>query len=235
MKKSILFAVRNMNIGGVEKSLISLLNSLNPSEYDIDVLLLENQGGFLGDIPSWVRVICWGGYADIRDEVNLPPLVMIKRLFMSGKILRAFRLLPGFLSYKISKNIIHYYKAVFKGLSVTGLKKHYDFAVSYTSIIAYLSYIVLNYVSAEKYFGWIHFDVAQLIIEKKSFLKLHERMSKIYVVSESGRKSFCSMFPTLSGRCFVRYNILNKADIIEKSKKVADIHPSNELITIVPV
>ena len=40
-----------MNIGGVEKSLISLLNSLNPDDYDIDVLLLENQGGFLEDIP----------------------------------------------------------------------------------------------------------------------------------------------------------------------------------------
>lgn len=235
MKKSVLFAVRNMNIGGVEKSLISLLNSLDPEEHDVDLLLLENQGGFLGDIPSWVRVIIWDDYADIRDELNSPPMDVLKRLIKTGKIPRAFRLLSGFVPYQMSNNIIYYYKAVFNGLRVTGLKNHYDIAISYTSLISYLTYTVLNYVSAEKYFGWIHFDVNRLIIEKKSFLKLHEKMSKIYVVSESGRKAFCNMFPTLSSRCFVRYNILNKDDIIQKSKAAADITPSDELITIVTV
>lgn len=235
MKKNILFAVRNMNIGGVEKSLISLLNSLNPDDYDIDVLLLENHGGFLEDIPSWVRVIYWSGYADIRDEVNLPPLVMIKRLFKSGKILSAFRLLVGFLSYKISKNIIHYYKAVFKGSGITGLKNHYDIAVSYTSIIAYLSYVVLNYVSAGQYYGWIHFDVNQLVIEKKSQYALHNRFDKIFVVSDSGRTEFCRLFPSLSNRCYVGYNILNKSEIIKQSNEIIDLPCSNEIITIVTV
>ena len=235
MKKNILFAVRNMNIGGVEKSLISLLNSLNPNDYDIDVLVLENHGGFLEDIPSWVRVIYWDGYADIRDEVNLPPLFMIKRLFQSRKILRAFRLLAGFLFYKISKNIIHYYKAVFKGLSVTGLKKHYDIAVSYTSIIAYLSYVVLNYVYAGQYYGWIHFDVNQLVIERKSQYALHNRFDKIFVVSDSGRTEFCRLFPSLSNRCYVGYNILNKSEIIKRSNEIIDLPCSNEFITIVTI
>lgn len=235
MKKSVLFAVRNMNIGGVEKSLISLLNSMNPKEYDIDILLLENQGGFLKDIPSWVRVIICDDYASIRDELNLPPMTVIKRLFKSGKIPRAFRLLSGFVPYRISKNILQYYKAVFSGFKVTGLKKHYDVAVSYTSLISYLSYVVLNYVSAERYFGWIHFDVSQLVIEKKSFLELHERMSKIYVVSKSGKTALCKLFPFLESRCFVRYNILNKDDIIQRSKEKADIPPSNGLITIITV
>ena len=235
LKKNILFAVRNMNIGGVEKSLISLLNSLNPNDYDIDVLVLENHGGFLEDIPSWVRVIYWDGYADIRDEVNLPPLFMIKRLFKSGKILRAFRLLAGFLFYKISKNIIHYYKAVFKGLSVTGLKKHYDIAVSYTSIIAYLSYVVLNYVYAGQYYGWIHFDVNQLVIERKSQYALHNRFDKIFVVSDSGRTEFCRLFPSLSNRCYVGYNILNKSEIIKRSNEIIDLPCSNEFITIVTI
>ncbi len=235
MKKSVLFAVRNMNIGGVEKSLISLLNSLNPGEYDIDLLLLENQGGFMENIPSWVRVIIWDDYADIRDELNSPPMDVIKRLFKTGKIPRALQLLSGFVPYKTSKNILHYYKAVFRGSKVTGLKDHYDVAISYTSLISYLSYVVLNYVSAERYFGWIHFDVNQLVIEKKSFLELHERMSKIFVVSKSGKSALCNMFPELESRCFVRYNVLNKADIIQRSKEEADIPRSDGMITIVTV
>lgn len=233
MKKNFLFAVRNMNIGGVEKSLISLLNSLNPDDYDIDVLLLENHGGFLEDIPSWVRVISWDGYADIRDEVNLPPLVMIKSLFKSGKVLRAFRLLTGFLSYRISKNIIHYYKAVFKGSGITGLKNHYDIAVSYTSIIAYLSYVVLNYVSAGQYYGWIHFDVNQLVIEKKSQYALHNRFDKIFVVSKKALQSFVSLFPELKEKCELKYNILDEKTINKLSKeKVTRLRNNGEIIIV---
>ena len=39
--KKILFAVKNMNVGGVEKSLLSLLNTLDRTEYEVDLLLLE--------------------------------------------------------------------------------------------------------------------------------------------------------------------------------------------------
>lgn len=235
MKKSILFAIRNMNIGGVEKSLISLLNSLDPSEYEIDIFLLEKKGGFLEDIPSWVRVIVWDGYASICDELNLPPMTVIKGLFKSGNFLRVIRLLYGYFTYKKSKNLLNYYKSVFKGLQVTGIKQHYDIAVSYTSLITYLSYIVLNYISADKYFGWIHFDVNQLLIESKSFLKLHERMTKIYVVSKSGKTAVCKRYPSLLNRCFVRYNILNKSEIIEQSNEFIDIKHLDGTIIITTV
>ena len=43
--KKILFAVKNMNVGGVEKSLLSLLNTLDRTEHEVDLLLLEEYGG----------------------------------------------------------------------------------------------------------------------------------------------------------------------------------------------
>ena len=235
MKKSILFAVRNMNIGGVEKSLLSLLNSLDSNKYDVDLLLLENKGGFMEDIPSWVRVVVWEAYSSIRDELNLPPLSVIKKLYSEKRMGRALSLSRGFLEYKISKNILLYYKKVFRGLSVGGLKKHYDIAVSYTSLITYLSYTVLNFVNADSYFGWIHFDIDRLNLEKKSVGKLHEKMSKIYVVSNNGRTVFCKAFPEFTNKCFVKYNILDKNLIIEKSKKPIDLIIEEGRIIIVTV
>lgn len=235
MKKSILFAVKNMNIGGVEKSLISLLNALEPSEYDVDLLLLESNGGFLESVPPWVRIIAWNDYQSIRDEVNLPPVSVIKNLFLQKRIGRAIRLGIGFLKYKISKNIICYYKSVFRGLSIVGLKEHYDTAVSYTSLISYLSYTVLNYVNADRYLGWIHFDVSKLVLEKKSIRKLHENMSKIYVVSNNGRTVFCNMFPEFSDKCFVKYNVLDKKAIIERSMMPIDFSFEDDKVIIVTV
>ena len=233
MKKSVLFAVRNMNIGGVEKSLISLLNALDPSEYDVDLLLLENNGGFLESIPPWVRVIAWDDYSNIRDEVNLPPVSVIKNLFSQKRIGRAIRLSIGFLKYKISKNIIYYYKSVFRGLSITGLKEHYDTAVSYTSLISYLSYTVLNYVNADRYIGWIHFDVSKLVLEKKSIRKLHENMSKIYVVSQEAYRSFVSFFPELADKCEIKYNIIDEKEIKRLSNEyVESIKENGKLIII---
>ena len=54
--KKILFVLKDMNVGGVEKSLISLLNEMDFDEYKVTVLLLKNYGGFLDAIPNGVEV-----------------------------------------------------------------------------------------------------------------------------------------------------------------------------------
>ena len=38
--------VSSMNIGGVEKSLLSLLSVISKEKYDVTVLMLEKRGGF---------------------------------------------------------------------------------------------------------------------------------------------------------------------------------------------
>ena len=40
------FMVSSMNIGGVEKSLLSLLSVISKEKYDVTVLMLEKRGGF---------------------------------------------------------------------------------------------------------------------------------------------------------------------------------------------
>lgn len=90
--KKILFAVKDMNIGGVEKSLLSLLNTLSPEEYSVDILLLESKGGFLDQIPSWVNVLVYEPYASIKEAVNEPPVSVILQQLHRGSMIK-------FLSY----------------------------------------------------------------------------------------------------------------------------------------
>ena len=55
-RKKILFTANKMNIGGIEKSLLSLLNVLDPEKYDIHLALMQPGGGFFDRIPSYVTV-----------------------------------------------------------------------------------------------------------------------------------------------------------------------------------
>ena len=200
--KKVLFAVKNMNVGGVEKALLSLLNTLDRSAYEVDLLLLEEYGGFLDAIPDWVNVIICKDYAAIRDEVNLPPLQVIKAYLKNGRFGRASRLLPAYLITTATRNYRHYYKAVCR--TVRKLPKHYDIAVAYTSIINYLTWFVDYHVDADEYIGWIHFDVSKIMPDRKMLLDLHKKMNKIYVVSQSALDSFTAMFPEVKEKAELR-------------------------------
>ena len=59
--KKVLFVLNNMNIGGTEKSLLNLIDTISPVKYDVTLLLLEKTGGFMEYVPSWVHVETMGG------------------------------------------------------------------------------------------------------------------------------------------------------------------------------
>ena len=52
MKKKIIFCVYSLDIGGIETSLISLLNNLDFSKYDIYLFLVKKEGIFLNSISK---------------------------------------------------------------------------------------------------------------------------------------------------------------------------------------
>ena len=230
MKKKILFALKNLNIGGVEKALLSQLSEISREEYDIDVLLLEKNGGFLDQLPNDVNLITYDYYSEISDEVNLPPVSVIINYFIKLKIKRALLLLYGYICYKLTKDYSKYYKAIF--MDAPMLEKEYDVAISYTSIIEYLTWIVNEKVNSKKRIGWIHFDIRKIYFNHDFLLKLHKNMEKIYVVSNEGLQAFVSEFPELKEKCELKYNVIDKTQILAKSTEKAESIKQDGVITI---
>lgn len=229
--KKILFAVKNMNVGGVEKSLLSLLNTLDRTKYEVDLLLLEEYGGFMDAIPDWVNVIVCDDYAAIKDEVNLPPVQVIKKHLQNGRFGRAAKLMTAYARTKVSKDYSYYYKAVFS--KVGKLPKHYDVAIAYTSIINYLTWFVDFHVDADEYIGWIHFEINKMGFDRRFLLQLHQKMKKIFVVSPSSLEIFVNLFPELKDKCEVRYNIVDKNDIMRLSEEKVECIRHQGYYTIV--
>ena len=56
-KIKILFRHRSMEMGGVEKVLLSIINNLDPIIFDITVCLNINQGELRNEFPSHVRKV----------------------------------------------------------------------------------------------------------------------------------------------------------------------------------
>ncbi len=77
--KKILFTSNNMDIGGIEKALLSLLKSFDYQKYDITLILQEKRGVFLSEIPKEVKVIEY----KISNNKN----IILRKLFNRSKLL----------------------------------------------------------------------------------------------------------------------------------------------------
>lgn len=78
--KKLLFSVFDMNIGGIETSLLTLLNTLVEKGYDITLVLEKKQGAFLKDLDSKIRVIEYSPSENkivlVRKLINLQKRIL---------------------------------------------------------------------------------------------------------------------------------------------------------------
>lgn len=70
-----------MMCGGIEKSLLSLLNALDSSKVDITLILNEQKGLFMKFIPEWVNVHKIAYNKNISDEKKLGRKQLLKKIF----------------------------------------------------------------------------------------------------------------------------------------------------------
>ena len=57
MKKKLLIVSHALELGGAERSLIGLLDALDPGVWDIDLFLLRHEGELMGEIPPYVHLL----------------------------------------------------------------------------------------------------------------------------------------------------------------------------------
>ena len=56
-KKKILFIINNLHCGGAENALVSLLEVFDYDKYEVDLLLMKNEGVFLKKLPKEVQLL----------------------------------------------------------------------------------------------------------------------------------------------------------------------------------
>ena len=100
MKKKILFMVSSMNIGGVEKSLLSLLAVIPKEKYEITILTLDKKGGFLEYIPNNVKLIEAEWFKYIKPIIMDSPQNIIKRYIKNYEFLKILSFIYSYFKTK---------------------------------------------------------------------------------------------------------------------------------------
>lgn len=233
MKKQLLFMLTSMNVGGVEKSLLSLLSVIPKEHYDITVLLLEKKGGFLKEIPDWVKVEEATWFKEIKPIIMQPPQQTISNYYLNKQLLR----IPFFVgTYLISKqfnNRYFYYKEVLKTVPIN--VNEYDVAISYQGPTDIIDYYIAHKVRAKKKVSWVHFDVSKHMINVKLYKKLYVVFDQIFTVSTEARKKLIEKIPNVESKAEVFQNIIPTNVIREMSRRPTDFDEQYQGLKIVTV
>ena len=216
--------VSSMNIGGVEKSLLSLLSVIPKDKYDITVLTLEKKGGFLDYIPSYITVEEAAWFKEIKPIIMESPQRTIKKYLKENKVFKIPTFIYSYYKSKNTDNRYIYYKNILK--SIPENEGEYDVAIAYAGPTEIIDAYITHKVKAKKKIGWVHFDISKHKINEKLYENLYEKFDKIFTVSNEANKKLNEIIPSTVNKSEVLLNIISKELINEMAKE--DINFDNE-------
>ncbi len=214
--RKVLIVSDSTRVGGIQKSLINMLNLIDYKKYSIDLLLFndnhtESINNNVKILPSNKLLRIIGSTSEELNNANLLDCSLRKIL--------------SFLCRVFGSNFI--FSFLYKFISIDG---KYDVAISYSNNVneksMYFGYnkFVIERVKAYKKKCWIHVDYLsrkRTKIEEQEFLKMDE----IILVSNACKRNFEMVYPEFRNKTRVVYNMVNRNDIIKQS----DEKISNEI------
>lgn len=103
--KKLLFAAYSLDIGGIEKALVTLVNYLQKNGYDITIVLEKKQGIFLDEINKEIKIIKYA--PDLSKNIIKRKIAnFIKRIKFILKYKNKFDFAASFATYSIPASVI---------------------------------------------------------------------------------------------------------------------------------
>lgn len=224
-KKSILIFSHAMEIGGAEKALLGLLETIDTDKYDVDLFLMRHAGELLKYIPDHIRILPEKPeYASlavpIQDVIRRRQFrVAWGRLVGKWNAKRKERQLSLSPENDVALEYSHKYTA-FAMPDIS--EKEYDLAISFLTP----HYFVTQKVRAKKKVAWIHTDYSVLDVDRESQLQMWNSYDVIASISENVTKSFLTKFPELEEKVQIIENIM-PAKYMEKMS--GEYEPKDEI------
>lgn len=235
-KKNILFVISTLKCGGAEHALVSLLNVMDYSRYNVDLMILCETGMFYKEkIPKEVNVI----QPDISVRAVLEPTInnMLKCVKL-GKwkyiIMNLKRILFNFLKReKIVSNFWSNYWMRY-GSYVNPMEKKYDVGIGYLEGLP--NYFCIDKVNAKCKIGWMHTNYADSSQNKDVDKKYFPKFDYMVTMSEAASETLKIEFPEIKNRIYTIHNVLDETEVKEMAKEeVKNIKKERNQFNIVSV
>ena len=203
--KEILISSFDLEIGGVERSLISMLNNFDYDNYKVDLMLYSNTGDFMNLLNNKVNLMKENNkYSTFRKSIGQT----IKERYVLIGLTRILAKIIANIKGRIN-NINEYgiYQMQFMwkyALPILPkLDKEYDVAISYL----WPHYFIAEKVKAKRKIAWIHTDYSKIETDIALDLKMWNKFDYIMAVSEECKRAFLRKYPSLENKVKVMENI----------------------------
>ncbi|MCI2255202.1 glycosyltransferase [Domibacillus sp. PGB-M46] len=201
--KNILVASFDMEVGGVERSLISMLNNFDYSRYAVDLMLYSHTGEFMDLLPAQPNLLEESkAYRTFRMSIG--------ETIKAGKIpLGAARILAKYRAslHRSEENGYKQMQYMWKYSLpfLPSLNKQYDVAISYL----WPHYFVAEKVKAKTKIAWIHTDFSTVHTNIKMDIQMWNQYDYIIAVSAECKNAFIKKYPLLESKVIVIENIMS--------------------------
>lgn len=202
--KKVCIVTRRMVAGGIEKALINMLKVMPKKEYEIDLFVMGLGGEFIQDVPNWVNIEPIFGY----ENSNIEKIIKYLKSFRFKNIIN---LILSRLAKGIFKQELYLSKTIENN-------KIYDIAIAYHVPASFPVMYISNEINAKKKLAWIHSDVSFYKREMEKYIKFYNTYDKIVCVSQDSKNKFDNQYRHLADKTEIFLNIINKNEILEKSK-----------------
>lgn len=214
MKKRLLFVIESLTLGGAEKSLVTLLNLLDYSKYDVDLLLFAQGGAFQKLLPVEVNLLPVPEYFAYTSIPWSNPAEKIKR--------------PGMLLAQLRYSVVlrtgeynNKEKAVLQWESSANcfrtMEQEYDVAIAYAQGVP--TFFVAEKVRAKKKAAWIN-AVYKPEGRYLDFIRpMYEKFDSVNAVSESLAAQMQELFEIPAPKMMIIKDILD----VDFARKMAQL------------
>lgn len=197
--KNVLFVVDEKQMGGVSVLLEDILKRINLSKYNIDIMVLHNNGDYLDNLPSEVNLIYGSSFFDVVD-LSICEVLKTKKI---NKILKktylVFLMKTGLIKNKIIKErrkCVH---------------KKYDVEIAFKDGFTAL---FTAYGDSKCKYHWLHTDYSMYDCTakyRKLFNETFNYFDKIIGISKSVVYKFREKYPNT--KLEVIYNLIDTSKI----------------------
>ena len=218
MKRRLLITACSLEIGGIERSLIGLLDALDYDKYDVDVLLFSRRGELLELADPRCTVL--------PENAKLATFLQpVRQVIREGHFLLALARL--YAKWKVGRKYPRQDDPRWEdGITFAALQAYWDASIrflpkmkqTYDAAISFMwpHHYVACKVRARKKFAWIHTDHTVAIVDEAKDAAVWSRFDGFCAVSDSVGETFLKVYPQFAGKVTAIENALS-ASFVRRS------------------
>ncbi|MDR2646729.1 MAG: glycosyltransferase [Oscillospiraceae bacterium] len=205
-----------MQIGGIERSLIELLQAIDPARFDVALFLFSHTGPLMNEIPPHVRLLP----ENEKLATLLKPIkhILLRHPLLAGaRLLAKVRLKCRFAGRKADEDQMTFANLQYYWDLLTPLFPPLD--GDYDAVISFQwpHHYAAARVSAKRGIAFVHTDHRAGVYDMPKERAVWSRFGAIACVSADVKASFSQLHPPLAERCFVFENLLNPTAVKQKA------------------